>query len=282
MPRPRHAQSSHDGGLTWPEAQPILRGDGYAISPDHPWLVVNPKTDTVHVAFLDYIGGNRCYVVNVRPGQVETVPILVPGGAGCLQAAVLSDGTLVVSGDGAVAGGGQWFAASSDDGHTFSAPVSGFALPPFAYLTADPRPGNLTLYGVAADGKEVVLHASGDAGRTWRPPVTLHKSDGDVSLPKLAVAADGSLHVFFLDAGYDPGHLDASHAWSTDGGATWSVERLTTKSWDPQMSHHQNGDAGWVGDYLGADAGPDAVWAAFPDGSLGEAPSLAVAKVVYG
>ena len=111
----------------------------------------------------------------------------------------------------------------------------------------------------------------------------VHHSAGTPTLPKLVLAPDGSLHVFFLDSGFDSQHklLDAVHSISRDAGATWTSERLTTKSWDPNLSIHQNGNPGWVGDYLGAAGSTDSVWAAFPDASLGEAPSLAVAHIVY-
>ena len=98
--------------------------------------------------------------------------------------------------------------------------------------------------------------------------------------PNLAIAGDGSVHAFFMDKSRDPQHrlIDVTHAVSSDGGATWGSERVTTLNWDGDLGKHQE-DFPFIGDYTGADAVGNHVWAAFPDASNGSTTVIAAMHV---
>jgi hypothetical protein len=99
-------------------------------------------------------------------------------------------------------------------------------------------------------------------------------------MPNMAIAGDGSLHAFWMDKSYDPEHrlIDVTHGVSLDGGATWSSERVTTISWDGDLGKHQE-DFPFIGDYVGAGAVGDHVWAGFPDASNGQTTVMAAIHV---
>jgi hypothetical protein len=97
----------------------------------------------------------------------------------------------------------------------------------------------------------------------------------------LAVAGDGSVHVFFLDKRHDPQHrlIDVTHAVSLDGGATWRNERVTAVSFDGDLGRHQSG-APFIGDYIGVAAHGNEVWAGVPEASNGKETVVAAARSV--
>jgi hypothetical protein len=303
---------SHDGGRSWSDPRDLLTLPGLAAAPDHPWMVYNPRSGTLHIALLDYLVGHRCYVLNVRADQqdAELVVLPTPDRRGCTQAAVTNDGTLVVGGHepatasiDTVRGGVRtvWFAQSTDDGRTFSEPSDAFDYLPlngrFAEsdheansimrLVSDPTDARrvFAVYdGLVGDDGEVWIRSSDDAGVTWTEAVPMSTDDTmhHQFLPGLAVSQDGVLHAFFMDKRYDPGNalIDITYAQSQDNGASWTNRRVTTESWDGSLSRHQYGHA-WIGDYLGVAAVGADVWAAFPDASLGDAPSMAAAHVAW-
>jgi hypothetical protein len=295
--------NSADGGATWDEGTMLIAGDGLATSPDYPRIAVSPASGSVVSSFIDYVAGQRCYVVVSRDGgQTVDAPVLLrtPGTPGCQSLAIGPDGTIVVGwrGDGSLGGVGgvAGFAASRDDGATF-ANTGSFSYTPVAGAPRGTEAGAFTnlelafdaqnrLYAIYGDNTagnaDVVLRWSDDHGATWSDAVRV---DDDATqhqqwLPGLAVAGDGSLQAFFLDRRYDPDDrlVGVTHAWSLDRGATWRNERVSNATWDADLGRHQDGYA-WIGDYTGVAAAGDHVWAAVPDASLGGEPVLAAAHV---
>jgi len=220
---------------------------------------------------------------------------------------------------------GFWFSTSTDDGRTWGDFTHGFDVTPIPgqFPESSYRTGTNfelaidqsnattagTLYALyAADGRnataekggddaDVYLRASHDGGRTWGDAsrvnnnVTGHQFEGN-----LAVAGDGSVHVFFMDKQYDttgaPGGksaggqpctahclIDITYARSVDGGRTWTNHRVTTVGFDGDLGKHQEGFP-FIGDYTGAGASGNTVYGAFPDASNGKVTVIAAAKVV--
>jgi hypothetical protein len=99
-------------------------------------------------------------------------------------------------------------------------------------------------------------------------------------MPNVAVAGDGSVHVFYMDKQFDPQHklIDITHAVSLDGGKTWTTERVSTLSYDGDLGRHQDGFP-FIGDYLGVSCVAHDCWAGFPDASNGETTVIAAAHV---
>jgi hypothetical protein len=131
-----------------------------------------------------------------------------------------------------------------------------------------------------ATASNIYFRSSKDDGKTWSDPVLVDNDTGNAHqwMPNIAVASDGSLHIFYMDKQYDPKHvlIDISHAVSIDGGKTWFHERVSTVSYDGNVGRHQEGFP-FIGDYLGVDAAGTNVWASFPDASNGKTTVVAAA-----
>jgi hypothetical protein len=279
-----------------------------------------PVTSLLPVGLPVGVGGVVCSLLPYR-GQAEPAqpvpvqPTLVtatknPGGVNCDAIAANKEGKVVVEARGSptpTGGGGTaaWFATSTDDGATFSDFSEGFTLRPqpgqfqesqyrtgtgfeMKYdTTTSPYAGRLytlTSERLGDDESDIVLHFSDDDGAHWTGPIRVNADpQGSHQFePDFAIAADGSLHAFWMDKSYDPAHrlVDVTHAVSTDGGKTWTQERVTSKSWDGDLGKHQE-DFPFIGDYTGAAASGMTVWAGFPDTSNGSTSVVAAIKVVH-
>ena len=94
---------------------------------------------------------------------------------------------------------------------------------------------------------------SRDGGATWQvnsPHPTGDSNSVDRFHPWLAVGPDGVVHVIYYDTGRSSNRrsVDAFHAFSSDGGQTWTRERMTD-SLAPRIN-----DGFQFGDYNGMDA----------------------------
>jgi hypothetical protein len=307
--------TSHDGGDTWPDV--ITFQPDIVIVTDYSRMTVDPVTSAI-IEAIGSDGGGRCHVLVSRDGGKTADPVVevvTPYGAPCNSGAgtaiVVSPKGVVtlVGGDASGAdpadvldtGGQPIVVRSTDDGRTWLDSNTGFTYKPIspfseskyrvgsvielAYdLTKGPRAGTLYAVYSAADKDEadIFLRTSKDDGRTWTEPVRVN-DDPEGShqwMPNIAVAADGSVHVFYLDKRYDPNHklIDMSHAVSMDGGKTWANERVTSVSFDGDLGKHQEGFP-FIGDYIGTAAVGDDVWVGFPDASNGETTVVAAAHV---
>ena len=277
-----------------------------------------PVTGALPVPLPVGVGGVVCSVLPYRGVAEPAQPVPVqptfatgsanPGGLNCDAIAANKAGTVVLEARGAQtptggAGTASWFARSTDDGKTFSDFKEGFTLRPIPgqfkesqYRTGtnyelaydnsggphDGRLYALTGERLGDDEADIVLHWSDDDGATWSGPVRVnHDPEGSHQFEgNLAVAGDGSVHAFWMDKSYDPDHrlVDVTHGVSLDGGATWATERVTTLSWDGDLGKHQE-DFPFIGDYTGAGAVGDDVWAGFPDASNGATTVIAAIHV---
>jgi len=242
-------------------------------------------------------------LVAVKAGAMSAQPpvyIPVPAEMGTAgESAIFADangtsGTVYVILGGLNSGGTSYFTTSADDGATFSAPVKMFDVKPIESplpnskfrvgtsvegaidRSTGPHAGCIyTAWSDGANGKgdaDVLSSHSCDKGKTWSKAARVNRDNtkSDQIMPRVAVGADGTVHVVYLTRAYDPNNklLDAEYAYSTDGGATWSTKRLTTKSFDGDLGVHQDGFP-FLGDYLGIDSQGARTYAGFPDTETG-------------
>lgn len=165
-------------------------------------------------------------------------------------------------------------------------------LPEFPSLAGGP---DGELYAAWTDGRhgdeDVLLRRSDDGGRSWSDAVRVNdnpQGDGtDQYLPRVAVAPDGRLDVLYYDRSQDPGNtmMHTTLASSTDGGATFDHQRVSTEAFDarvgPVAGPHLPPD---LGSRLGLVSDSDRVLAAWTDTRLGDEASarqdVVVAEVV--
>jgi hypothetical protein len=216
-----------------------------------------------------------------------------------------SDGTVYAWLSGFNSGGRAVLATSTDDGLSFTQPKQVWSFTPMdpfnntkfrtgtsVELAVDnsggPRDGCLyAVWGGKEPGtvgqSDIYVRTSCDKGTTWSNPTlvnTQRREDGQW-MPRVSVDGRGTVHVVYLTKAYDPGHklLDAEHAYSTDGGATWTQERLTTRSFDGNLGIHQDGFP-FIGDYIGISSVGNDTWMGFPDTMTGRS-EIAVAHSVW-
>jgi hypothetical protein len=278
----------------------------------------SPVTSVLPVPLPVGVGGVVCSVLPYRGASIPAQPVPVrptfvtgtanPGGLNCDAIAANRAGTVVLEARGSptATGGGataSWFARSSDDGATFSDFKEGFSLRtiPGVFEESRYRTGTgyemaydnsggphdgrlyvLTAERLGSDDADIVMHWSDDDGLTWSGPTRVNADDqgSHQFMPNFAVAGDGTVHAFWMDKSYDPKHtlIDVTHGISTDGGATWTSERVTSVSWDGELGKHQE-DFPFIGDYTGAAAVGNHVWAGFPDASNGSTTVMAAIHI---
>ena len=293
---------SKDGGLSWDKLVPFHAGDGTAVYQDYMRRAANPKTGSVYTVWnqISGVASVPVLVATRDGGETASAPVYVPspepGGS-------LGESGIVAAPDGAVylllggpnSGNGVWLATSTDDARTFSTPVKVFTVAPIPGKLANSKfragtqvelamDANGTLYAAWADyasqDADVLVSSSADKGRTWSAPVPVHApSKADQWMPRVTVTSDGVVHVAYMTRAYDPANrlMDAEHAYSTDGGATWNATRLTRQSFDGDLGIHQDGFP-FIGDYIGISSAGTVVYAGFPDCATGVC-EIGVAKL---
>jgi hypothetical protein len=216
-----------------------------------------------------------------------------------------NDGTVYAWLAGFNSGGRAVLATSTDDGATFTDPVQVWSFTPMegfnntkfrtgtsVEMAVDNSGGAhngclYALWGGRESGtvgqSDAYVRVSCDKGATWTLPIlvnTLHREDGQF-MARVSVDGRGTVHAIYFTRAYDPGHrlLDAEHAYSTDGGQTWTQERLTMRSFDGDLGIHQNGFP-FIGDYIGISSAGDDTWMGFPDTMTGRS-EIAVAHSVW-
>ena len=275
---------------------------------DKSWLAAGPARDGESLVYLSDMRGVRR---SSDQGATWTAARRLPQQANLLQPLVLPDGTLAVS---YFASTGQALfvrMASLDDEpqpvalHSFSgtydelvntAIPGGFRTPPTTMIAHDGRDGRLyaVLHDVTRrDGGQseldILLKHSDDGGASWSAGRNLTADLApwsDQFLPWLAVDAGGGLHLAYMETQRtqlgDAATQTDVHVWyahSSDGGASWSRQRLTPRAipsgltrWSPLTQDV----AQFVGDYFTVDTSHHAVYVAHPlyeDAVLGMAVS---------
>jgi hypothetical protein len=312
--------TSHDGGLTWPDVITFQPDFGFTTDFSRMTVSPTTQTIVEAIGSAGAaIAGPGCNVLASRDGGKTADPPVavvtkdgVPCGSSADTAIAASPkGTLVILGgafttapNGGLAGSSTQpiVARSQDDGRTWTDSNPGFTFQgiPGTFAESQYRVSNTvelaydlsngtragTLYAVYAgaerDEADIYLRSSPDDGKTWSDAVMVNGDPKGTHqwMPNVAVAGDGSVHVFYMDKSHDSKHtlIDITHAGSLDGGKSWMRERVSTVPYDGDLGKHQEGFP-FIGDYLGVDAVGRDVWAGFPDASNGNVTVIAAAHV---
>lgn len=213
-------------------------------------------------------------------GYQDSMVTIGPGG----EVYVFWDETYFTPG--AVSRADIWMTVSTDGGMTFAAPwvaMSGVVpifLPKASYRYdtypaaavdhTGEQPGRI--YLTWADGQsgnaDIYLSSSDDGGMTWGDPVRVNDDDGEAGqfFQWVSVAPDGRVDIAFYDRRDDPNDylLNEYYAVSTDGGLTFTNERVSDASSDPAVW------SAFIGDYNQIASTPDAAYPAWCDMRNGE------------
>ena len=152
---------------------------------------------------------------------------------GSLDLAIAADGTLYSAWteyDGAL-----WFSRSTDRGATFSKPVQiggDNAKPARAPALAAGRGGSVHVAWTVGEDEsaDIRMAASADGGRTFGEPRVVAQTPGYSDAPKIAVDANGTLHMVHAESARGP--FDRYHVRYTrshDGGRTFEAAREISK-----------------------------------------------------
>ena len=106
-------------------------------------------------------------------------------------------------------------------------------------------------------GQMYVTSASANDLTKWTTPRAIAPASADQFMGELGIAPNGRYDVSFYDREYTSNTLvDLTYATSSDGGATWSHDRVTPAGFDPSVwgvpdSSFATGFRPFIGDYNG-------------------------------
>ena len=194
---------------------------------------------------------------------------------GSLDVAVARDGAIVAAWT--EYNGALWFSRSNDRGASFPKPlrVAGDdTRPARAPALAVGSGGEVYLAWTYGEDRRADIHVarSENGGRAFGEPVAVAKTGGYSDAPKLALEADGALHLVFHEAAGGPfSRSEVRYARSTDQGRTFSPPRSISTP-----VPRGNESAAFPSLVLGARGDLYAVWELFP-GSRSGGRGLAIA-----
>lgn len=297
---------SVDGGLTWEEPIVLHAGDGSTVFHDYMRIAWNPQTKSVYTIWNQFTGVTvvPVLVASRDGGETAAPPVYVPvpdepTGVVMSGLAVANDGTVYVM---LTDGVDAYLTLSTDDARTFREPVKVATHEPVPRMMKNNTYRSGSGFELAVDnsggGRDGCVYAtfadyvdedadvnvmrSCDRGATWTDPVQVNAGEraaGDQWMERPVVDARGNLHLVYVDKSYDPENygMDVTWAVSRDGGATWTLTRLTQNTFDPSLGVHQNRFP-FIGDYNGIGTTGDVLFMGFPTTVTGRA-EIAVAKV---
>lgn len=245
---------------------------------DKGWMAAGPAINNPDVTRL-YIAYNEGVVRSEDLGATWAGPVPVPGGLGFNPRVGPSGALFVAYSDSA----GVSLLRSFNGGQSFQNPIRvAIRMDPFL-VGGEQVPGTFRVAGLPAFAVDPVEEThyciypdsvgqvgvntdvdlfftmSTNRGGIWTNPVNLgidEVNDGDQFFPWLEVDEAGTLHLLYYDTQNtvqddtdDNAFIDAYYAYSSDRGATWTRERLTSSPFNSQFDGF--GSPQFIGDYLG-------------------------------
>ncbi|MFQ5590014.1 MAG: hypothetical protein ACE5HE_02515 [Phycisphaerae bacterium] len=281
---------STDGGASWDSGV-------YAFGGDKQWMVVDLTNgigrDNIYAYWTRFYtcpGCNGHFTRSYDQGQTFLPVIDVPGNPYWGTLAVGPDGELYVAGDGFIV------AKSTTMKNELMPPQFDFVttvdLDGSMGFSGGPNPGGLLgQVWVAVDGSDgpfrgyvyllcsvqrssttdpldVMLARSVDGGVTWSTPVRVNDDPPGNGAYQwfgtMSVAPNGRIDVIWNDTRNDPGGFDSElyYAFSTDAGATWSVNEPLSPPFDPHLGWPQQSKMGDYFDMVSDELGANLAYAA--------------------
>jgi hypothetical protein len=135
-------------------------------------------------------------------------------------------------------------------------------------------PGRGNVYVLASmtrvstsDVADVMFAKSTDGGQTWSSPIRINDDPGTEYIQwfgTMSVAPNGRIDAIWLDNRDAPAFSDLSalyYSYSTDQGATWSVNEKLSDSFDPHVGYPQQDKMGDYFDMESGNTGAHLAWA---------------------
>ena len=232
---PVYVSTSNDGGLSFSFAQKVTAGT--VRSDQDQRIVTNPRTGVAYLTFDNSIQGGKGTAMYVASSADRGATWSAPAQFGTWQNPVCLFPPYCFN----------------ISGTPFRGPGS-YPAPAF-----DPTRNRLYVaYTDIVNGLGQVFLTSADANdlKHWSTPtIVAPTTAGDRLNVELSVEpASGRLDAMFYDRSWTNNSLvDVTYASSTDGGATWSVRRVTKSGFDPAAYGVPSGSGvrPFIGDYTG-------------------------------
>jgi hypothetical protein len=279
--------TSNDGGKSIAQVSVAYVGYGSG-SLDKDACEVDPTTGIVYDAYVDFNKNGQISVVAGLPlptGGYEWLSPVSTGGYGSdPMISILPHGDVEVAWINAIGGSAIESATSPITGQLFGAPslvatnIEGVSGVPNANFRAFTIPnsavdasGRIYVVWHALDGASTDVFftesSSGGAAPWTAPRLVNSVTTGDQIMPDISVVPDGSrIAVAYYDRSYDPANtlLSVTLSTSTDGGSTWSAQRVDPGTFNGDYGYHQNGFS-FIGDYIGVATTPQGTHVAWAD-----------------
>jgi hypothetical protein len=266
--------------------------------PDHESMHV-AKDGTIYIPWAQFTGSSGhspIYVSTSRDGVSFAAPVKVTSGSvhSDQDARIVTDpatGNAYLTFDNSILGGkgtAIFVSVSKDKGATWSAAqrVGTFVNPVCLFPTScfnisggqfrgpgsypvpafDPTTGRLYVaYTDIVGGKAQVFltYAAVSNLAQWSSPQIVAPASGDrINVEMSIEPTSGRIDMMTNDRSYSGNTLlDVSYIGSTNGGATWTVQRVTKTSWDPSKYGVPSGSGvrPFIGDYDGIASTPTTV-----------------------
>jgi hypothetical protein len=156
-------------------------------------------------------------------------------------------------------------------------PPTHFRAPNTPSLAYNPRTGSLTFVyqnniNRAVSKADISYQQSTDGGQHWTDARFLsvtpsgNPAPNDQFFPWIAAASNGNLYAIWFDRRLDPANININtwEARSTNDGATWTSQRISTRSWNPNLGFFSSG--AFIGDYNGIAVSSTNVYPVWTDG----------------